>query len=167
MLKFTASGLILLTTGVFVGLSPLTFAGGPPPGKPVQQEPATQQAPQTTPTQNQAETNLPPRFPLPSARVASVDGLVTLRLVNNTNAVIQYQVVGGTRERVLGQQSTVELQVTPPSSVTYQRQDNGLLLVFPKATKQGVLEVRFEPTNDLNLDTKSLNINESGSVFLN
>lgn len=166
MLKFTFSRLMLLTASVFVGLSTLTLAGGPPPGKPVQQEPA-RQAPQNTPNQNQSETNIPPRFPLPSARVASVDGVVTLRLVNNTNAVIQYQLVGGTRERVLGQQSTVELQATPPISMTYQRQDNGLLLVVPEVTERGVLEVRFQATNNLDVDTKSLNINEAGSVFLN
>lgn len=156
----------LMCAASLIGWSASTFAGGPPPtGKPAiredRQEP-TQAAPATTQTPKPAA-----RFPLPSATVAAVDGSVTLRLVNNTNAVIEYQLVGRTRERVLGQQSKTDLQAASPLTMTYQRQDNGLLLVTPKTVAPGVLEVRFDATNDLDVDTKSLEINDTGTVFLN
>jgi hypothetical protein len=91
-----------------------------------------------------------------------------MRLINVTDAIVIYQVIEGTGERTLGQRSQVELQGLPiPLNLTYRRQDGGLLLVVPKAVEPGVLEVRFEPTGSFFLDTKSLNITGTGSVFLN
>ena len=163
----------LLCSSLIVGLSPALFAGGPPPqrrGKPVEAEPAESHpsTPHPTTTSETPTQSQPAQFPLPSGRVSPVNGLVTLKLVNHTNAVINYQVVGGTRERVLGEQSQTELIGFPiPLTLTYQRQDSGLLIVLTKSTAPGVLEVRFQGTNNFDLDTKSLNIPKSGSVFLN
>lgn len=174
-------GAALLAGGV------IARAGGPPPqqGKPAIQEPAgkpveveegaegaTPSAP-ASPFQPGAQPGEeaeepPPQFPLPSARVSPVNGQVTLRLVNLTNTIVEYQVVGGTRQRILGQQSEAVLERLPiPLNLTYQREDAGLLLVRPRAVENGVLEVRFDVTDDLDFDTKSLNINEQGTVFLN
>ncbi|MGC9527734.1 MAG: hypothetical protein ACP5D7_19545 [Limnospira sp.] len=173
-------GIVLLAGGA------IALAGGPPPqqGKPAIQEPAgkpveveengggTPSAPASPfqpgdrPVEDTEEP--PPQFPLPSARVSPVNGQVTLRLVNSTNTVVEYQVVGGTRQRILGQQSETVLERLPiPLNLTYQRGDAGLLLVRPRAVEDGVLEVRFNVTDDLDFDTKSLNINEQGTVFLN
>ncbi|MGL5083712.1 MAG: hypothetical protein ACRC8A_19695 [Microcoleaceae cyanobacterium] len=175
--------LLSLLMGIaFVGPVAIVQAGGPPPqGKPTPAEStdkpsetaekAEESSTSTAPAApaNPAETpEIPPRFPLPSARVAGVNGVVTLKLMNQTNAVINYQIVAGTRERSLGEQSQVELQsLSMPLTLTYQRQDNGLLLVIPKSTEPGVLEVRFEATNDFSLDTKALEVNQTGAVFLN
>ncbi|WP_254174814.1 hypothetical protein [Planktothrix pseudagardhii] len=173
-MKITLSHLmiwLLAIGGGFTALSAITLAGGPPPGKPVQ----PQAAPATTPSNsnsnsnssNAEKNNIPPQFPLPSARVGAVNGVVTLKLINNANVPIQYQVIGGTREEWLVQNSTIQVQGSPPITLTYRRQDGGLLLVQPKQTSPGVLEVQFRVTNDFNIDTRSLNITETGSVFLN
>ncbi len=166
----------LLSSSLILSLAVVASAGGPPPerrGKPVQNEDSrgkpVKKEPRTTPPASKTHPPAEPdRFPLPSARVSPVNGRVTLRLINPTNTLINYQVVGGTRERTLGQQSQTELVgLTLPLNLTYQRQDSGLLLVFPKSTEPGVLEVRFQATSDFDKDTKSLNIPENGSVFLN
>jgi len=185
----------LLCGSLLIGFTAIAQAGGPPvrQGKPAVVEPAgkpavseeeeeeaqaTPAAPAATPTQRlqdepQGEqprtSEPPPRFPEPSA-ILSLNGRqsVTMRLINVTDAIVIYQVIEGTGERTLGQRSQVELQGLPiPLNLTYRRQDGGLLLVVPKAVEPGVLEVRFEPTGSFFLDTKSLNITGTGSVFLN
>ncbi|MGF1493566.1 MAG: hypothetical protein ACFBSC_14150 [Microcoleaceae cyanobacterium] len=176
--------LSLLLSGAFVSMVSVAQAGGPPRrGKPVESEEKveesveerTQAAPasaQTTETEasedDEEATQLPAQFPLPSARLSDISGPIVIKLINETNAVITYQVVGGTRDRSLGEQSEVELAgFEVPMTLTYQRDDDGLLLVIPEATESNVLEVRFQATGDFNLDTKALEINDEGSVFLN
>ncbi|MEB3283642.1 MAG: hypothetical protein VKK42_32435 [Lyngbya sp.] len=175
----------------------IAIAGGPPPqqGKPAIVEPAEEEedmdeemdeemeeeatpaAPTTTPPvqrlrdeqRRPQSSEPPPRFPEPSA-ILSLNGRqsVNIRLVNTTDAAITYQVIEGTGERTLGANSQVELQGLPiPLNLTYRREDDGLLLVIPEAVEPGVLEVRFQPTGSFFLDTKSLNITGTGSVFLN
>ena len=146
----------------------------PPPnvGKPVEEtitEPTRRQPPNTTnPATRQLQTTEPPpKFPEPAGRVTPVESLTTLRLINQTDAVIRYQVIGG-RYRTLGERSVVELSELPiPLTLTYQRSDGGLLLVRPRGVSPGLLEVRFNATEDFDLDTKSLNISGRGGVFLN
>jgi hypothetical protein len=53
-------------------------------------------------------------------------------------------------------------------TLTYQRPDGGLLLVRPQATATpGMLQVSFGATTDLGADTKSMEVQEDGRVFLN
>ncbi|EAW35566.1 hypothetical protein [Lyngbya sp. PCC 8106] len=180
----------LLCCSLLIGFTAIAQAGGPPrpQGKPAVVEPeeeeeemeaeeATPAAPTSTPAQplrdEQEEepqsSEPPPRFPEPSAMM-SLNGRqsVTVKLVNTTDTTITYQVIEGTGERTLEGSSQVELQGLPiPLNLTYRRQDGGLLLVVPKAVEQGVLEVRFQPTGNFFLDTRSLNITGTGSVFLN
>ncbi|MGB3534083.1 MAG: hypothetical protein WBA13_11260 [Microcoleaceae cyanobacterium] len=170
----------LFCSSLILSVAIIASAGGPPPerrGKPVEEEvesgkPVEEEDTDSTthpaPASESTPGAVPDQFPLPSARVSPVNGQVTLRLVNASNTLINYQVVGGTRERTLGEQSQTELAAFPlPLTLTYQRQDAGLLLVFPRSIEPGVLEVRFQATSDFDLDTKSLNIPENGSVFLN
>ena len=168
-MKATVSRLIVLILAigeVFTSLSAIALAGGPPPGKPTrpQAAPATTQPNSNS---NSEKDDLPPRFPLPSARVGAVNGIVTIKLINNSNTPIQYQLIGGTRQELLAKNATIQFQGSPPITLTYQRQDGGSLLVIPKQTSPGVLEVQFEVTNNFSLDTRSMNITEAGSVFLN
>ncbi|HLO48279.1 MAG TPA: hypothetical protein VK211_07655 [Kamptonema sp.] len=165
-----------LSASLLVSLSTISLAGGPPPqGKPTAQpdstgpataQPATAQ-PATTPVAPQ--TTAPARFPLPSARVEPSEGVVTIKLVNTTNALIGYQVVGDTQPRTLGEQSEIQLKnLKTPVTITYQRQDGGLLIVRPQATATpGFLQVSFAATTDLGSDTKSMNVQADGGVFLN
>ena len=164
--------LAIATTGLLVSLASISLAGGPPPqGKPVSQPeatPATNGKPVSAPSSAMPE-NLPPRFPLPGARVTPVDGMVTIKLVNTTNAVINYQVVGMTQPRTLGEQSEISIKnLKIPITLTYQRPDGGLVLVRAQATATaGMLQVNFGVTTDLGADTKSLEVQEDGKVFLN
>ena len=143
-------------------------------GKPVEVEPETteptrRQSPNMDrPPSQQSETiEPPPKFPEPAGRVTPVEGLITLRLINQTDAVINYQVIGG-RHRTLGERSVVELSELPiPLTLTYQRPDGGLLIVRSQGISPRVLEVIFNATEDFDLDTKSLNITGRGGVFLN
>ncbi|WP_445241642.1 hypothetical protein [Microcoleus vaginatus] len=100
--------------GLLVSLATLSQAGGPPPqqGKPVSQpaetpsetpaateEPVSQPTPAASPGLSgvpSTPTDAPPRFPLPSARVTPAEGGIVIKLVNTTNAVINYQIVGVT-----------------------------------------------------------------------
>ncbi len=160
-----------------LGIATISLAGGPPPqrqGKPVSQ-PATMpempDAEKPTPAGKPtvSEGTPPARFPMPGARVTPTAGMVTIKLVNTTNAIINYQVVGVTPPRTLGEQSEILLQnLTTPLTLTYQRPDGGLLLVRPQATAMpGMLQVSFGATTDLGADTKSLEVQEDGRVFLN
>jgi hypothetical protein len=95
--------------------------------------------------------------------------MVTIKLVNSTNAVINYQVVGMSQSRTLGEQSEISIKnLKAPLTLTYQRSDGGLLLVRAQATATaGMLQITFGATTDLGADTKSLEVQEDGKVFLN
>ena len=189
-LKINLSWLGVISASLLVSLSTIAFAGGPPPqGKPAaapattepaSQEPAKAQpattqpnatpaAPQATPQTPAQTMAAPARFPLPSARVEPSEGVVTIKLVNTTNALISYQVVGDTQPRTLGEQSEIQLKgLKTPVTITYQREDGGLLMVRPQATATpGFLQVSFSATTDLSVDTKSMNVQAEGGVFLN
>ncbi|WRH65936.1 MAG: hypothetical protein RSE13_19785 [Planktothrix sp. GU0601_MAG3] len=116
-MKATVSRLIVLLLAigeVFTSLSAIALAGGPPPGKPAR----PQAAPATTqpnPNSNSEKDDLPPRFPLPSARVGAVNGIVTIKLINNSNVPIQYQLIGGTRQELLAKNATIQVQGFTPN----------------------------------------------------
>ncbi|MEG4291257.1 hypothetical protein Q5692_21850 [Microcoleus sp. C2C3] len=179
-LPFKKISLLAATCGgLLVSLATLSQAGGPPPqqGKPVSQpaateEPVSQPTPAASPSPSgmpSTTTDAPPRFPMPSARVTPAEGMIVIKLVNTTNAVINYQIVGVTPQRTLGEQSEILLKsIQVPITLTYQRPDGGLLLVRPQATAMpGMLQVSFGATTDLATDTKSLEIQEDGKVILN
>ncbi|MEG4348783.1 hypothetical protein QUA70_07315 [Microcoleus sp. LAD1_D5] len=169
--------------GLLVSLATLSQAGGPPPqqGKPVSQpaetpaateEPVSEPTPAASPGLSgmpSTPTDAPARFPMPSARVTPAEGMIVIKLVNTTNAVINYQIVGVTQPRTLGEQSEILLKtIQVPITLTYQRPDGGLLLVRPQATAMpGMLQVSFGATTELDADTKSLQIQEDGKVILN
>ena len=179
-LPFKKISLLAATCGgLLVSLATLSQAGGPPPqqGKPVSQpaateEPVSQPTPAASPSPSgmpSTTTDAPPRFPMPSARVTPSEGMIVIKLVNTTNAVINYQIVGVTPQRTLGEQSEILLKsIQVPITLTYQRPDGGLLLVRPQATAMpGMLQVSFGATTELGTDTKSLEIQEDGKVILN
>lgn len=171
------AGLVLLFCGsILLTFTNLTFAGGPPPQTQPTSEPdgtstqpmntATPATSQSTPAQT--TTKIPPRFPLPSARVKPGLTKISLKLVNKTNTLINYQVIGDTQQRTLGEKSQVVLEnIKIPVNMTYQRADGGFLLVFPNAINPNTLELTFTATNDSNLDTKTMEIQTQGGVFLN
>lgn len=123
----------------------------------------------------QGETTLPSVIPSPSqqqspsARIALASGRVNVRLVNDTAARITYQVIGDTAPRSLEGKSDVTLQgLRAPVTVTFQREDGGLLQATPQtSTQSGQLEVRLDETTNQAQDRRALRIENNGSVFLN
>jgi hypothetical protein len=104
-----------------------------------------------------------------SAQVQAVKGRVTLVFVNKTNATITYQAVDDTHSRSLPGKSTVSLQsLVLPATVTFRRQDGGLLNATPRPSEQpGQLIVTLDAALDLSLDRTTLSIESNGAVFLN
>ncbi|MBE9228012.1 hypothetical protein IQ264_21550 [Phormidium sp. LEGE 05292] len=111
-----------------------------------------------TPEQQQAATT----------SVSTVNGVVNLRLVNNSGADIAYQVIGDTQPRYLTGNNSVTLSsINTPTSLTFYRPDRGFLIVTPQPVSPGVLEVIFNPTSNFSLDKTTMTVQPSGAVYLN
>ncbi|WP_414580743.1 hypothetical protein [Scytonema sp. PCC 10023] len=143
---------------------------GPAGGYTVSTNSQSQSNPSTQQRQSSVITPpAPEQRQAPSSIIAVRDGRVNVRLVNDTAAPISYQAIGDTAPRTLPGKSEVLLQrLATPTTVTFQRQDNGLLMVTTQPSSQaGVLEVRLDETTDLQMDTKAMSIQQNGQVFLN
>lgn len=111
---------------------------------------------------------LPEQQQAPIARVMPVDGRVNIRLTNTTNAVVFYQVIGNTEQRSLAGKSEVTLRDLPaPVSLTFSRQDRGLLRPTLSATSMGLLEVTLDATTDLAEDRTTIRVQQDGAVLVN
>jgi len=122
------------------------------------------------------QTNPPVTPPLPEnrsqavAKVMPMNGDVSVRLKNNTNAIVTYEAVGYTQRRVLpGGEETLLRNLPVPVTVTFTRQDDGFVEVIPmSASKDGVLEVALdEDANPRDSNQGVLRIQKDGQVFLN
>jgi uncharacterized protein YsxB (DUF464 family) len=113
--------------------------------------------------------------PLPETRsdaianVMPMDGMVDVKLKNNTNAFISYEAVGHTQRRFLVAGEEIVLQDVPtPVTITTVRQDGGLLDVSPVSTSEaGMLEVSLDESTNLDDNLGALRIQKDGQVFLN
>jgi len=105
----------------------------------------------------------------PSATIALADGKANIVLINDTGANVTYQVIGDTAPRVLAGKSRTNLRgLSTPVTVTFQREEGGLLMVTPRTVEEkGSLEVTLKETTDVNQDKSTMRIQENGSVFLN
>ena len=173
---------IISAIGSSLMIITISQAGGPAPGtktpvvnqqkdtsKPSDNRGKTVEAELKTndPKRRQSPTQHSETIESPPNMIMSGQDLITLRLINQTGAIIQYQVIGGPY-LTLGETSVVELsELSIPITLTYQRPDGGLILVHPQSISSKVLEVIFYPTEDFDLDTKSLNISAKGQVSLN
>ncbi|BAY09746.1 hypothetical protein [Calothrix sp. NIES-2098] len=132
---------------------------------------STYSTPQQVPTQDNSvtEPSLQQQGQRPSATVALANGFVNVRLVNDTGANVTYQVIGNTDQRSLNGKSDVVLRdLRAPVTVTFQREDGGLLSVTPQPSSEtGLLEVRLDETTSVAQDKKAMRIQSNGSVYLN
>lgn len=105
----------------------------------------------------------------PITQIALANGKANIGLINNTNTKITYQVIGDTPPRILAGKSNVTLRdLSTPTTVTFQREDGGLLMVTAEPGAEiGSLEVRLQETTDINQDRNAMRIQSNGSVFLN
>jgi hypothetical protein len=108
-------------------------------------------------------------LPAPRAQIQPVNGRVTLKLINKTNALINYQAVGDTAPRTLGGNTSITLQnLKTPMTLTIDREDRGFLDITPKVLgrKANTLEMTLEGTSNFSLDKTTVRIEKSGLVFL-
>lgn len=105
----------------------------------------------------------------PKAQVILTGDRVNVTLINQTNAAISYQAIGDTQVRTLPGRGTVTLRgLRVPTTLTFDRQDAGLLNITPKqsATSPGTIEVTLGATTNLATDSPTMRVEGNGSVFL-
>jgi hypothetical protein len=107
--------------------------------------------------------------PTPDSAMTPVNGKVNIQFINETGAVIEYQVVGDTTPRTLAGDAKIMLKDLPVStSLTFRRQDSGLLRVqFRADDPTGTLVVNVSATTDFALDRTTLYIDQQGMIFFN
>ena len=105
----------------------------------------------------------------PSTKISLANGRVNIRLVNESGAEVTYEVVGDTPARSLeGKSDTMLQDLTAPVTLTFFREDGGLLQVTPEPSAEtGMIEVRLNETTDVQEDKNTVRIQEDGTVFLN
>ncbi|BAU15180.1 hypothetical protein LEP3755_57370 [Leptolyngbya sp. NIES-3755] len=105
----------------------------------------------------------------PKAQITLNGDRVNVTLINLTNADVAYQAIGDTQVRTLPGRGTVNLQgLRVPTTLTFDRQDSGLLNITPKqsATAPNTIEVTLDATTDLGVDSPTMRVESNGSVFL-
>lgn len=107
--------------------------------------------------------------PTPDSAMTPVNGKVTIRFINETGAPIEYQVVGDTEYRTLDGENEMTLRGLPiPTTLTFRRQDSGLLQVrFRADDPSGTIVVNVSATTDFALDRTTLYIDQAGRIFFN
>jgi hypothetical protein len=119
----------------------------------------------TTPPPSSTDQQQPP-----DTAIAPVNGAITIRFVNETGAVIDYEVIGQTEPRTLAGRSEIMLRdLTVPTTFTFRRQDKGFLLVTLQENNPtaGTLTLSVQETADFAADRTSVYIDPTGNVFLN
>jgi hypothetical protein len=126
-----------------------------------------------------APTLLPPSTTPPSSTsplvppdrvMTPINGQVSIRFVNQTGAVIDYQVIDTTEYRTLAGRSELTLQgLAVPTTLTFRRQDKGFLQVTLAENQPapGTLTLTVQETSDFTADRTSVYIDAKGGVFLN
>jgi hypothetical protein len=107
--------------------------------------------------------------PTPDSAMTPVNGKVNIQFVNETGAIIEYQVVGDTAPRTLAGDAEMTLRDLPvATSLTFRRKDSGLLRVkFRADDPTGTLVVTVSATTDFALDRTTLYIDQQGMIFFN
>jgi hypothetical protein len=172
-LKLIGSGLLLSTIGFpLSGRAAIVAQLNPRPD--IFNEPPYNRAPRTAPAAPPAVIPSPgvsPQLepePTPDAVVVVASGKVSIRLVNQTGAVVNYQAIGDTQARTLAGQTEVTLKdLSVPVTLTFRRQDSGLLQVALQPNSIGTLDVILNATENLGIDRTTLTVDQTGSAFLN
>lgn len=111
---------------------------------------------------------LPEERSMAIARVMPMENAISVSMFNETNAPINYQVLGETEPRTLMGGETVLLQGLPlPSTITTFREDEGLVDIKAMGEGPGMLKVMLSAQPMLSSNQGVLRIQEDGQVFLN
>jgi hypothetical protein len=151
-----------------LGMATLLFSSFVLGGSPSQAKPTQtvkpNPAPETLITPDDA-VSLPPA----GTQIAPVNGTVTVKLVNKTNAAINYQAVGDTEFRTLAGAASITLQkLKTPITLSAYRQDRGFLNMMLKVigNKTQALEITLDATTDFSADKTIIRIESTGLVFV-
>lgn len=129
-------------------------------------------SPELTPSSTDLPTSQTPPLPEersePIATIMPSDGQVGVKLKNDTNVSINYEVVGHTQRRALQPGEAVMLQNLPvPVTITVERQDDGLLNIIPQSSESAMLELTLDENPNFDDTQGVLRIREDGKVFVN
>jgi hypothetical protein len=99
--------------------------------------------------------------------IAPQAGRVNVRMRNDMNTEVTYQVIGQTGQRTLAGGQEVNLQNLPtPVTMTFVRPDGGLVRVTPiSGAEGGVLAIGLNEASGLNTSQTTLRIQGNGGVF--
>ncbi|NJL22520.1 MAG: hypothetical protein HC895_19605 [Leptolyngbyaceae cyanobacterium SM1_3_5] len=115
-----------------------------------------------------APLNAQAPLPLPILTTSPIGDQISIAMINETGAAIDYEVIGDTQYRSLGGNGEIMLRnLATPTTLTFRRQDGGLLQASLRSTTAGLLELRLSATTDFGRDRTTLTIDEAGGVFLN
>lgn len=105
---------------------------------------------------------------IPIDQIAIEEGTIDIKLKNETNAPVSYQVIGDTKQRTLSGKSDTHLQtLDAPLNLTFHREDDGLLFVsFAETSTPGVIEVTLSETDFMVFDSRTLRVDRAGMVYL-
>ena len=108
----------------------------------------------------------------PVATVIPTEETINVKLVNGTNAAIDYQAVGYTENQTLeGGEKHTMINLPVPVVIRTARQDDGFIKILPLTDedKDGVLEVTLDEDPDFYDDENLgvLRIEDDGSVYVN
>lgn len=108
----------------------------------------------------------------PVATVIPTDETINVKLINDTNAAIDYQAIGFTGNETLeGGEKHTMINLPLPVVIRSARQDDGFIKILPLTDndRDGVLEVTLEEDPDFYDDDNLgvLRIEEDGSVYVN
>jgi hypothetical protein len=133
--------------------------------------------PTMSPAQSPYQGAAPAQPPMPGSQsnaIANVtlsnNGTFNMMLMNKTNAVVSYEVIGQTQRRYLSGGEQVTLQGIPaPATITLTRQDNGFVQVIPVSNNQpGLLAVSLNEDQTPSDQTQGvLQVHQNGQVFVN
>lgn len=165
------AGLFRTLCGMLISLQAITGASVASTTPQMEAEPLSQSVPSTPPPAPPGSVIQPPlpedQQP-PSATVMPMDGKINIKLMNATNAVVTYQVIGDTEPRFLKGDSDVTLQnLETPVTVTFEREDKGFVKVSPQATSEGLLQVTLDEAMNVDEGKGTMNVQEDGQVFVN
>ena len=108
----------------------------------------------------------------PVATVIPTEETVNVKLINGTNAAIDYQAIGFTGNETLeGGEKHTMINLPVPVVIRSARQDDGFIKILPLTNddQDGVLEVTLEEDPDFYDDDNLgvIRIEEDGSVYVN
>jgi len=125
---------------------------------------------------NEEQVAIAQDLPEPTTAIELADDLITVRLVNQAQDAVEYQIVGDTELRtILGDSEVTLRSLRVPVSLTFHyrsiprsfSEQTGLLEVeLTQDPATGDLDIIMMPTQDPALDSSTIEIDVNGDVYV-